>query len=410
LEWIAVPLSGIAAALLGAALLIAWSYRSRQHERALQAMSPRVLVTGTRGKSSTVRLLHAVFAEAGLRPWGRVTGTVTEEFTPDRNVVSIHRKGQHSVVELLDTVKRASRKHARSLVCECMAVRPELIELTQTMFLKAEIVVITNVRTDHLEDEGLDIFEIARSLCAVAEGAPIVFSSETDTALREVLAQGVHERGGRIVFASGIDLPQSILQEFQTEHPDNVALAFAIADHLKIDREMVRSALRNTTHESFAIRPTTHGVSFRSKELVFSNLGSVNDPQSTRVALEEVKAQTPVGGARVAIIMSRWDRPLRSLQFAGFVDPHEFDAVVIAGPAYHPICRVLRKNSWESKTIRPLRWIDSRSNQALMTRITGVAENATSLHFIFLANTDPPIARRILRMLKPLEVTFEGSQ
>lgn len=414
MDWVVVPLAGISAALLGALMLLVWVRRSRRHQRVLDQMTTRILVTGTRGKSSTIRLVHALLAEAELRPWGRVTGTVAEELTPEGESIRIVRKGQHSVVELFDSVHRAECSHAKSLVCECMAVKPDLIELTQTVFVRADIAVITNVRADHLEDEGLDLAEIARSLCTVAEGGPLVLSSEIDPGVREILREGVGARNGDIRFTTGADVEEEIVRILPNEHPDNIAIALAIADHLEIPREVALRGMGKATHEPFAIDHSGHRATYQSKDLIFSNLGSINDPESARRALDAVKAESLVSGVdaleRIAIIVSRWDRPLRSMQFTGFVDPSEFHAVLIAGELYHPMRRVLLQNGWDSKSIKPIRWIDVRSHNAFLSRICSVASRAETVHVISLANVDPPIARRILHVMEPFVVSLEDVQ
>lgn len=376
-------------------------------------MATRILVTGTRGKSSTVRLVHAMLAEAGLRPWGRVTGTVTEELTPVGDVIAIDRKGQHSVVEMFDTLARAQQNDSRSLICECMAVKPDLIELTQKVFLRADIAVITNIRADHLEDEGLNLEEIASSLCTVAGNRTLVLSSESDPAIRNLLQQGVETRGGRLLFTSGRDVDKRIVHLFPDEHPDNIAIALAIADQLHISRDIAIEGMRKATHEPFALERSAHRATFQSKELLFSNLGTINDPESARQALNVVKSKRPEfdvhgeGNSRVALIMSRWDRPLRSMQFAGFVNPSEFDAVLLAGELYHPMRRVLLQDGWQSKSIKPLRWIDLRSHEALFSRICALVPEAQVLHIVGLANIDPPIAQRLLRVIEPFAVSLE---
>ena len=42
----------------------------------------RVLVTGSRGKSSIVRMLHTAFGNAGMTAYARITGVVPREFVP----------------------------------------------------------------------------------------------------------------------------------------------------------------------------------------------------------------------------------------------------------------------------------------------------------------------------------------
>ena len=131
MEALIIPALGTSAVLAATVLVLVWDRRCRRHVAALADLSPRILVTGTRGKSSTVRLLHAVLRAADRAPWGRVTGTVAEELAPTGATEPVVRTGQHSVLELFATVRRARAAGARSLVVECMAVNPELIALTQ---------------------------------------------------------------------------------------------------------------------------------------------------------------------------------------------------------------------------------------------------------------------------------------
>ena len=48
----------------------------------LRRVGIRILVTGTRGKSSLVRLLHAGLSAVGLRTHSRVTGVLPRELSP----------------------------------------------------------------------------------------------------------------------------------------------------------------------------------------------------------------------------------------------------------------------------------------------------------------------------------------
>ena len=410
MEWIVVPAAGISAAVAGVILMVAWQRRCQRHRRDLDALDVRIMVTGTRGKSSTIRLLHAVLAEAGLRPWGRITGTVTEELTPDSERLDIVRTGQNSVVEMFDTVRRATRGGAHSLVAECMAVNPALIELTQTAFLRAGISVITNIRADHLEDEGLDLHEIARSLAVVAEGAEVVITAEADPEVRRALAEGVGSYSAELLFVDGAALDPAVIAALDGEHPDNVAIVLAVADRLGIDVRTAIHAMQGATHEPLSRALVGHRVEEGSRTYTVAMLGAINDPQSARLALREVESEEPDAAARVAVVISRWDRPLRSLQFAGFVDPSEFDSVLLAGPLYHPMRRVLLANGWSPRAIRTLRWVDVRNVSALVRRIDAVVPHHSEVLVVNLANIDPPIIRQVLEVLEPYELSKGGER
>ena len=53
------------------------------HRRALRAVPVRILVNGTRGKTSVTRLIAAILREAGVRTWAKATGTQAVYILPD---------------------------------------------------------------------------------------------------------------------------------------------------------------------------------------------------------------------------------------------------------------------------------------------------------------------------------------
>ena len=121
-----------------------------------------ILVTGSRGKSSMVRLLHAVLCQAGQLPYAKMTGTAAAEISPSGVEQPTHRLGQVSILEMFDAMKRAlnGTPRANELVMECMAVSPDLIALIAEEMLEPDIVVITNAQwrssghVDHHSDPG----------------------------------------------------------------------------------------------------------------------------------------------------------------------------------------------------------------------------------------------------------------
>ena len=64
-------------------------------------------------------------------------------------------------------MRLAKKEKAEILVIECMAVNPQLQYISQEKMLEADIVVISNVRLDHLHEMGSTLPEIAVSLANV---------------------------------------------------------------------------------------------------------------------------------------------------------------------------------------------------------------------------------------------------
>ena len=399
-----VPILGISVVVTFSTLLLLWELRCRRHIRALDGLQPRIIVTGTRGKSSTVRLIHAALRADERRPWGRVTGTVTEEISPENRQFLLDRSGQTSIIEFLATVHRARVAGSDCLITESMAVKPELIDLTQRTFVRGDICVITNIRVDHMEDEGLDLLEIARSLSGIADAGCMVITSERDPELIALLRDQSMSAGARFVVTRGDRVDPRILAALPAEFPDNVAIALAIADELGIDPTTATQGMARATHEPFAVDPITHQFVVGRSTFTVASLGATNDPESARAELDAVEAVLGDSDRRIGVITSRWDRPLRSIEFAGFADPAEFDVILLAGPLYRVMRRNLARSGWDLTRVHPLRWADLRSRASLLRRFDHLGEERSRVSVITLANIDPPISQRFLALLEPFRI------
>ena len=86
-------------AAVGAGVLAAGVYESREHRRALAAISLRVHVNGTRGKSSTTKTITALFRALGKTAVGKCTGTAPIVIDPDGTERLLVRRGRTRVHE-----------------------------------------------------------------------------------------------------------------------------------------------------------------------------------------------------------------------------------------------------------------------------------------------------------------------
>ena len=118
-------LSAVLATLALIVVLSVWYAWSTRALKALWAIPMRVLVTGTRGKSSTVRLIHAALTAGGIPTIGKMTGTSSRELDTLGKEYHTNRVGQVSVLEVLETVHRNMKRKGpqpKAVVLECMAV------------------------------------------------------------------------------------------------------------------------------------------------------------------------------------------------------------------------------------------------------------------------------------------------
>lgn len=277
--------------------------------RAREALSTRILVTGTRGKSGAVRLIHAALTEEGNRPYAKITGTAARELLPDGTEIVTQRFGPASSCEMNDSMARAAKHEAQIGVFECMAVTPSMIELVAQRMIRPHIVVIPTIRLDHLEEEGLTEQEIGLNiLAALGDGVTVV----TGVSQPDVVAayrEHAEKHNVNLIFVR----PDETTPQIPGHHPNNIEIALTVSQMLGVDRE---TALRHIDNASFEPKAQTYDRIVRDdgSELLLVDIGAANDPESA----EETFVSLGLEGIQVTpVIVNRWERPLRSLTFIG---------------------------------------------------------------------------------------------
>ncbi|MDR1826707.1 MAG: hypothetical protein LBR29_00075 [Methylobacteriaceae bacterium] len=152
-------------------LVFGWLVRERlELNRLLRVLTTRVHVFGTRGKTTTTRLLAALFRQNGRTVLGKISGDTPLLIFPDGTEMPLNRRGPANVREYVSCLRRAARSGCDTVVFECMALSPETV-VAATGFLKPTHALITNTRPDHHETMGRTPGEIAATLALAARGA-----------------------------------------------------------------------------------------------------------------------------------------------------------------------------------------------------------------------------------------------
>ena len=136
----------------------------------------RVAVTGSRGKSGVVRLIHAALRGCGRRAYGRITGVVPRELGPDSER-PILRPGGANISEMKWWLCSLP-SDAEAVVLENSAVSPELQGLC-ALWLKPTVTVLTNIRPDHEAFWGPGELSVLRALShALPRGGVVAVPAE----------------------------------------------------------------------------------------------------------------------------------------------------------------------------------------------------------------------------------------
>ena len=287
--------------------------RSVRVTRARARLPHRILVTGSRGKSGTVRLIHAALTGGGFRTYGKITGTIAVELDTHGNEHETVRIGVNGTPEIRDAILRASQQDAEISVFECMAVTPALIDLVQNQLVKADVVVIPTIRLDHLEEEGHTELEIALNILHSVGRPALIITAITQPAIRLAYEHYCEAAGIDIEFVTVPKATAAILGH----HPVNIAIATRVARHYGVLAANAKAGMRAASREPEAATihiwsPTEYPD--RTREFAVIDLGGANDPQSAAEAIDASGIRN-FSANLIPVIVNRWDRTLRSLSF-----------------------------------------------------------------------------------------------
>jgi poly-gamma-glutamate synthase PgsB/CapB len=325
----------VAGALL-AVVLAGLAFERRRLDRARARIPVRVGVTGTRGKSSVVRLIAAALREAGLETLAKTTGSRPVLILPDGTEREVERPGPASILEQKRLVRLGAELGAEALVAELMAVRPENLAAESRGILKPGLLVVTNVRLDHLEDQGPTAEAVARSLAASFGPGMTVLIPEDEilSAFREA---------ARASGASLVAVPAAAAESLGAagvpgalEFEVNLRLAAAVATRLNVEAGAASRGMAKARPDfgSLMIWRTASVDPGRDRLLV--SAFAANDPDSTRRVLDGLAARGLFDDrGRIGLLNLREDRGDRTLQWlsavgSGLLD--DFDGLVLVGP------------------------------------------------------------------------------
>ena len=290
----------------------------RLSQRSKPKAQPRVLVTGSRGKSSVVRLLFAVMQSAGLRAYARITGVVPRELGPD-GVRRIARSAGAHVEEMRWWLGQLPAS-AQGVVLENSAIAPEFQGLAGR-WLKPGLTVLTNVMPDHQEAWGA---AAAGAADALVEGVPragrviLPASLENDGHLLGLLAR----RRCDVVFAPAAGADENNYQAV------NMGLALAAAEQLGFAAEPALDAMRRVPRDRYDF----HVANCCGAEVAMAF--SANDINSTRELFRSL-AWSPQETRLV--YNHRKDRPGRLDSFIGWFGQSWREVLIIGDkPARRP--------------------------------------------------------------------------
>lgn len=283
----------------------------------MRSIPLRICVTGTRGKSSVTRLVAAALRESGFRVMAKTTGAKAALILPDEQEEEIRRGERPSILEQKKLLGRGEKLGVDALVSELMSILPETGYSESIQILRPHILIITNVRLDHLAQMGSSREEIARCFASLIPEKSTVFVLQEE--FFPVFQETAEKRGSKVVQVARNAFeeycpPKKKLPFFEFE--ENIRMALAVAEFLGIDREVAFSGIAKVQLDfgSLKIWKIEQDPPYRS--WTFVNAFSANDPESTRLVLSNLKEKGVFEGKKmIGLLNFRKDRGDRTLQW-----------------------------------------------------------------------------------------------
>lgn len=286
--------------------------------------------------------------EAGTKTLAKTTGSKPVLILPDGAEREIERPGPASIIEQKRLVRLAAELGAEALVAELMAVRPDLLAVESRAILRPRLLVVTNVRLDHIEDQGRTKAEIARSLAAsFAAGMTVMIPEEEmlpefrEEAARAGAELAAVPRSANRIRPAG----ETGALEFEA----NRHLAAAVAARLGIEPGTALRGMEKARPDFGSLRLWDVRLPGAVNLLRLVSAFAANDPDSTRRVLDALAAAGVLEGRRrIGLLNLREDRGDRTLQWLAAIRDgllSDFDDVVLVGPPARAAKRRFKKGT-----------------------------------------------------------------
>ncbi|MEU6204803.1 poly-gamma-glutamate synthase PgsB [Micromonospora musae] len=289
-----------------------------RHRRQLSRLPTRIVVNGIRGKSSVTRLIAgALRADDRRTVFAKTTGTAARLIYPQGREVPIRRgRGGVNVIEQIGVVRRAVHAGADTLVVECMAVLPELQQVNQELLIEGDVVVISNVREDHLEEMGPTLDDVARSLSRSMPHRGTVVTAERERL--HILREEADRRQCNVIAVDPDSVTDAEMRRFRwITFKENVAIALAVAELCGVDRRTALKGMWQAAPDPGVLR--VDACAHDGRRFAAVNLFAANDPASTLMNINLLQERGLIGERVAVVINCRPDRIERNGQMGGII-------------------------------------------------------------------------------------------
>lgn len=269
------------------------------HKRNIDRIPVRILVNGTRGKTTVSLLIAEAMNAHGIRTIVKTTGSEARIILPSGEVRTIRRRGKARIIEMIPFFRLAADEKVQCAVVECMALRAENQRIIAKSLVKPTHVVMLNAFIDHIAEVGRTEEETVWTLSqSIAENAELYSADDTFSGMgrsfHKVIVEDISIEGGSIPI-----------------NMESFSAAAAVCSSFGISKDEVVSA-------AMSVKPDIgllHDFICDNGALFMPSF-SIND----RTCMERAVRSAASSGRRVNVIFSnREDREYRILLLASIL-------------------------------------------------------------------------------------------
>lgn len=216
-------------------LLVLSLMESILHSVALKKIPYRILVNGTRGKTTTTRLIAAALRDKGIRTYAKTTGSDAQIIKDDGSVVPLKRRRGVKLTENISFVHKAAKAGCQCIVVECMALHEESQRMMALKFIRPTHTIIINTLSDHMDAMGETRKDVAWTLSQSV-------SKDTKLYVTEDFYDSLSVNSYNKVDVRHYDLKSSV-----SVADEDVSLAISVLRDFSITEEEVFEAAKHIT-------------------------------------------------------------------------------------------------------------------------------------------------------------------
>ncbi|MFT4921631.1 MAG: hypothetical protein ACI8XM_000835 [Haloarculaceae archaeon] len=271
------------------------------HRQRLETIDTRIVVTGARGKSMAVRRLHDAFVDRDYDTYAKITG---------RRPLSLYNGFEYEIDRSTRVTLYENERELRKFtpqdvaIFENQGIREYTTRLVNEQYVNPQVILLTNIRDDHLDTLGRNRTQIARSIARAVPAGSHVVNGEQHPTIRRYLERELRRRDAIVTHVS---IPESY------ESIPGSEVVFGLNEVLDAVGE---PPVSESTLESWLDELRPHWTHLPGGRVY--DAADVNDVQSTELIRRKLVDNT--GTVIQPFVYLRADRRGRTASFVRYLD------------------------------------------------------------------------------------------